>query len=216
MGLYQPQYSFIVSFIKKGDTMAIDFEFYNAPDPTGDNPETFYARPVISRTVGTEEICSDIQYASSLTMVDIKAVLAALSDAIIFHMGQSHRIYLEGIGYFQPTLKVMREVVPDKTRAQSVCFKSITYRPDTRIVKYLADVETRRAVFKVHSDKLTTTEVDKMVTEYLQSNDYITRAKMEKLCRLTRSTTQRHITRMLSEGKLSNKGTRKQPLYVLK
>ncbi len=196
--------------------MAIDFEFYNVPDPTGDEPERYYARPVISRTVGTEEICNDIQYASSLTMIDIKAVLAALSDAIIFHMGQSHRIYLEGIGYFQPTLRVTREVVPEKTRAQSVFFKSITYRPDTRIIKYLADAETRRAIFKVHSDKLTADDVDRMVTQYLQTNEYLTRAKIEVLCRLTRSTAQRHITRMLTEEKLRNKGTKKQPLYVLK
>lgn len=195
--------------------MAIQFEFYESPDATGENVEKYHARTVILKKVTTEDICHEIQHASSLTEGDIRAVLTALSDSLIFHMSHSHRVHLEGIGYFQPTLRVTREIIPDKTRAQSVWFKSVSFKPDKRIVRYLGGVFTERAEVKVHSAKLTNEQVDEKVTRYIQKNEFMTRKQMQLFCGMTKSTTQRHITRMLGEGKLMNKGTQKQPLYVL-
>jgi len=194
--------------------MAIQFDFYETPDPSGEKPSRYHARTVSHRTVKTDQIAVEIQMASTLTVADIKAVLTALNDRIAFHLGESNHVHLEGIGYFQATLATTKEVDPKKTRAQSVWFKSVKFRADQELKNRLKMVRTERSGFKTHSAKLTREQVDSKVTEYLSNKPFITRRQMQQLLKMTRSTTLSHIRRMLQEEKIKNMGTRFQPIYT--
>lgn len=194
--------------------MSIKFEFYETPDPSGEKSGKYHARTVTFRTVSTEQIAREIQMASSLTIPDVRAVLSALKNRITYHLGESSRIHLEGIGYFQVTLTTQREIDPKKTRAQSVLFKSVKFRADRELKNELSMIPTERSTIKVHSAKLSPEQVNKRVIEYLQNHNFVTRKTMQGILGMTRSTTLNHIRRMLQEEIIKNMGTRNQPIYV--
>ena len=194
--------------------MSIKFEYYETPDTSGEKSGKFHPRTVSSKTVATNDVAHRIHQSSTLTIGDIKGVLAALRDEIAYHLGQSNRVHLEGIGYFQATLKADKEVDPRKTRAQSVWFKSVKFRADEELKEKLRYTKTVRSVIKRHSARLTNEQVDQKVEEWFATGDFLTRKRLEKLCRLTPSTAAIHIRRLKAEGKIKNINTNSQPIYV--
>lgn len=194
--------------------MSIDFEFYETPDPSGEKKERYHARVVSRNTVTTDKMADIIQEASSLTITDVKAVLTALSYWMAEYMADGNRVHLEGIGYFQPTLKCTQEVDPRKTKAQSVWFKSVKFRADQQLKKRLKNVHTKRSSMKIHSAKLANDQVDKKIADYISVNNFITRKQIQELLRMTDSTMHRHIQRMIKEGKIKNTGTRTHHIYI--
>lgn len=194
--------------------MAILFDFYETPDPSGEGEKKYHARVVTLATTSTDDLCQEIQSQTSLSPGDIKAVLIALNESLVFHLSRSNRVHLEGIGYFQPSLRPLKKIVPGKTHSQSVWFKSIKFRADKQLRDSLKYAVTRRSPVKNHSARLTDETVDKKVKTYLQDHDFIARKDVEELCQFTRSMALRHINRMIGEGKLKNRNTKKYPLYV--
>lgn len=194
--------------------MSIEFEFYETPNPSGEKNGRYHARAITRNTVSTEQIINEINEASSLTPGDIKATLASLSDILVRHLGSSERVYLEGIGYFQPTLTYSKEIDPNKTRAQSVWFKSIKFRADQSLKKRLMNIRTIRTEFKNHSAKLSNEDIDQRLTRYFRKNNRLMRRDLEHICSFTRTTAARHMSRLVKEGKIRNIGLRNQPIYV--
>ncbi len=194
--------------------MAIDFEFYQNPDPSGEGNEKFHVRPVTRDTVGTNEICKKIQISCSLTEGDVRAVLSALKTEILWNVQNSNRVHLEGIGYFEAGLKVIREVVPEKTRSASVYCDSLNFRADKIMKQQLLQIPTARAEFKKHSTRLSDKTVDKKVAEYLSEHPSMTRHDLQQLCGFTNYLAHKHIKRMLAENKIRNINTRQQPVYI--
>ncbi len=194
--------------------MPIKFEFYTIPDPEEEGKVIHHARPIINRTVKTPEIARKIQSASSLTIGDVKAVLSALTDIIAENLEDSNRVHLEGIGFFEPTLKATREIDPLKTRAQSVWFKAVSYRADKILKSRLVGAMTERSSLKIHSTILTDEEVDEKVRIYFVDNQFLNTQRLRYLCGFTRYAATKHIKRMLQEGKIRNVYTNKNPMYV--
>lgn len=195
--------------------MAIKFEFYESPVSNGEKSANYHARTISLRTVTTDQIARDIHEKSSLTTSDVKAVIVELSNEIAFHLGESERVHIEGIGYFQATLKCDKEIDPQKTRAQSVWFKSVKYRADQELKKKLKYIKTERSAIKSHSARLTNEEVDEKVSAFLAEGGFLTRGKLQAICKLTSSTAAKHIRRMREERKIKNINTPRHPIYVL-
>ena len=64
---------------------------------------------------------------------------------------------------------------------------------------------------QVHlSDK----EIDRRLTGYFSTHQFLTRESFQVLCGMMRSTAQLHIRLLRSEGKLENAGKLNQPIYV--
>lgn len=194
--------------------MAIEFEFYENPEASGEKSDKYHARAVTTKTATTNEIAHSIHMSSTLTAGDIKGVLTALSNEIASRLGDSQRVHLEGIGYFQATLKCSKEIDPKTTRAQSVYFKSVKFRADEELKGKLRYIQTVRSKRKIHSTPLTNEEVDRRVAGLFEKGDFLTRKRLEELCHLTPSTATRHINRLKEEGKIKNINTRLQPVFV--
>jgi len=194
--------------------MAIKFEYYKSPKASAEEEDKYHARAVTTRTITTDQIARYIQEASSLTMSDVKAVLVALSNELAYHLGESERVHLEGIGYFQTTLKSDKVIDPKKTRAQSVWFKSVKFRADQQLKKKLANMLTVRSEVKRHSVSLTNEEIDRRVALFFKSEQFLTRRYLEAICNMTQPTASRHLKRLKEEGKIKNIGMPKQPIYT--
>ena len=65
-----------------------------------------------------------------------------------------------------------------------------------------------------HSQKLSDKEIDRRLTGYFSTHQFLTRSDFQSLCGMMRSTAQLHIRLLRSEGKLENAGKLNQPIYV--
>lgn len=195
--------------------MSILFDFYESPDPSSaEEKPRYHARVVTVRTLSTDDVIEKLTLATTLTPGDIQNVLVSLSNLIATSLGDSERVNLDGIGTFQAVLKTEREINPEKTRAQSVWFKTVRFKPDQKLKNKLKNVGTSRSSLKRHSSKLSNEEVDNILTRYFAENETLSRRKLEELCGLRQSTASRHIRRLLDENKIRNIHLKRQAIYV--
>ncbi|KAA4212120.1 DNA-binding protein, partial [Bacteroides ovatus] len=92
--------------------------------------------------------------------------------------------------------------------------KTIGFRPDARLRGELVGVKGSRSKYARHSESLSVVEIDMRLKEYFADHDVMLRYDFQEVCCMTRTTANRHLRRLLEEGKLKNIGKRMQPIYV--
>ena len=195
--------------------MPIEFDIYPSPAPSGSDRElTYHARVANSATVDTVEIARNIQKRCTLTMSDIRAVLSELHDELVHHLCNGNHVHLEGIGYFRLTLSAPRDITPTNMHGQQIGIKAVDFRADHLLKKDLAErARFKRTSRKSHSAALSIYEVDALLHDYFDENQYLTRQKFEQLCGFTSTTAARHLKRLIGEGRLVNTNTKQSPVY---
>lgn len=195
--------------------MTILFDFYTSPSsPEKEEKEKYHARVVRSHTVQIDDIVNNISKRCTLSKGDIRAVLDELGDELVYNLCEGDRIYLPGIGYFYLSLSAPKEADPKTTRAQSIGIKAVEFRADSILKNSLeSHAKFERSDIKVHSSRLDIYETDALLEDYFHKNEFLTRIKFEKLCCFTKTTAQRHLQRLVNEGRLVNVNTRHNPIY---
>lgn len=195
--------------------MPILFDFYVSPSDSGKGEkEKYHARVVRSHTVQIADIVNNISKRCTLSKGDIRAVLDELGDEIVYNLCEGNRVYLPGIGYFYLSLSTPKEADPKTTRSQSIGIKAVEFRADSILKNNLeSHARFERSDIKVHSSRLDSYEIDALLEDYFHKNDFLTRIKFEKLCGFTKTTAQRHLQRLMDEGRLVNVNTRHNPIY---
>ncbi len=195
--------------------MAIEFDIYPSPSaPDSEGQPTYHARVANSATIDTHEIAQNIHKRCTLTMSDIKAGLSELHDELVFHLCNGNHVHLEGIGYFRLTLSAPKEITPTNMHRQNISIKAVDFRADTSLKKDLIEkAEFKRTEHKHRSALLDIYEIDALLVDFFETNQYLTRRRFEQLCNFTPSTASRHLKRLLEEGRLRNTNTKQSPVY---
>ena len=196
--------------------MAIHFEWYENPvPPNRPDEKKLHARITYNGKVGTDYVRRKIQERCSLTETDVTAVLDALSHVLGQELGDGRQVHLDGIGYFHPTLKCIEEVTAETKRKNTkVRLKGIKFRADQVLKNEIGAIKVKPLGLNEHSQKLSDKEIDRRLTSYFSTHQFLTRSDFQSLCGMMRSTAQLHIRLLRSEGKLENAGKLNQPIYV--
>lgn len=195
--------------------MPILFDFYASPsDPEKEEKEKYHARVVRSHTVDINDIVNNISKRCTLSKGDIRAVLDELGDELVYNLCEGDRVCLPGIGYFYLSLSAPKDADPKTTRSQSIGIKAVEFRADSILKNSLENrARFERSDIKVHSSRLNIYEIDALLVDYFYENDFLTRTRFERLCGFTKTTAQRHLQRLLDEGRLVNVNTLHNPIY---
>lgn len=195
--------------------MPILFDFYASPsDPEKEEKEKYHARVVKSHTVQIDDIVNNISKRCTLSKGDIRAVLDELGDELVYNLCEGNRVCLPGIGYFYLSLSAPKDANPKTTRSQSIGIKAVEFRADSILKNGLeSHAQFERSDIKIHSSKLAIYEIDALLVDYFYENEFLTRTKFERLCGFTKTTAQRHLQRLMNEGRLVNVNTRHNPIY---
>lgn len=200
--------------------MPILFDWYENPKTKENQGEelTLHPRIRLNGTTTTDELRHYIQEYCSLTRTDVSAVLDALSHFVGRELREGRNVHLDGIGYFRPTLTCTEPVTPDtKRKSTKIKLKGIQFRPDKSLRSEIGSIKVKPLKENdLTKRKLTTEEIDRKLEKYFRSHDFLTRRNFESLCEMSRTTATRHIQRLCEEGKLENKGLKKQPVYFPK
>ncbi|MBE5695776.1 MAG: DNA-binding protein [Bacteroides sp.] len=179
--------------------MAILYDWYENPGESDDSEEKgLHPRIFLNGKVGTDKLCRMIHGRSSLSVGDVKNAFEMLAQICGEELREGREIHIEGLGYFAPILRSTQKVTRStKNKWSKMELKTIGFRPDAR-----------------HSESLSQVEIDMRLKEYFADHDVMLRYDFQEVCCMTRTTANRHLRRLLEEGKLRNIGKRMQPIYV--
>lgn len=195
----------------------IKYDFYDNPDNKTDNLKSrYHIRICNQQSIGTDDIVHSISKRSTLTPIDIKAVITAFQDEIAYQLGQGKIIRLEGLCSFDISLKTDNGICTGKENASSIVLKSVNINPDKEFTeKVKENISGLEKVKGKHSSIMPNEEVDKFIIEYFKYEKSITRAKLQDMLSMTRYMANLHIKRLVNEGKITNIGFENHPVYIL-
>lgn len=197
--------------------MAILFDWYENPKPSGKEQEerTLHPRIKYNGSIGTKQLRRRIQERCSLTETDVSAVLDALSHILGQELADGKQVHLDGIGYFRPSLTCTGPVTVDtKRKITKVKLKSILFRADQTLRNEFGILKVKRLKGELDFSQPTNEEIDRRLTKYFQTHQFMRRQDFQNICGMARSTAMRHIRRLRSEEKLINEGSPMQPIYM--
>lgn len=193
----------------------VKYDLYkNPPRKDGKTRQKLHARVVNYKTVETDQLVYDMQEGCTLTPADIHASLNALNHSLVRLLKEGNQVHIEGLGYFGLTLECPQVESAKEIRAESITFKSITFRPEKELKRQLQTIHPVRNNIKNHSQAFSKIEVDALLTDYFTDHDYILTKEFCQLCDMTRITATRRINELLKDGKLRKEGGKGSPFYV--
>ena len=194
--------------------MSAHYDFYKNP-PAAKEPDKAQLHPriVSHHTVTPQELAQSIQARCTATTADVKVVLESLRSVMVQALKEGDRVHVDGIGYFSITLEA--EPIQDKKgiRAESVHFKSVSFKPEAQLKKSLDGVRLERNPNKAHSKMCSDAEIAKRLDKYFEHKQTITRDEFQQLCGLLRTTAQRKLNELKVMGKLRNVGYPRYAIY---
>ena len=196
--------------------MAILYDWYENPGGSDDSEEKgLHPRIFLNGKVGTDKLCRMIHGRSSLSVGDVKNAFEMLAQICGEELREGREVHIEGLGYFAPILRSTQKVTRStKNKWSKMELKTIGFRPDARLRGELVGAKASRSKYARHSESLSEVEIDMRLKEYFADHDVMLRYDFQEVCCMTRTTANRHLRRLLEEGKLRNIGKRMQPIYV--
>ena len=196
--------------------MAILYDWYENPGESNDSEEKgLHPRIFLNGKVGTDKLCRMIHGRSSLSVGDVKNAFEMLAQICGEELREGREVHIEGLGYFAPILRSTQKVTRStKNKWSKMELKTIGFRPDARLRGELVGAKASRSKYARHSESLSEVEIDMRLKEYFADHDVMLRYDFQEVCCMTRTTANRHLRRLLEEGKLKNIGKRMQPIYV--
>lgn len=196
--------------------MAILYDWYENPGESNDSEEKgLHPRIFLNGKVGTDKLCRMIHGRSSLSVGDVKNAFEMLAQICGEELREGREVHIEGLGYFAPILRSTQKVTRStKNKWLKMELKTIGFRPDARLRGELRGAKVSRSKYARHSESLSAVEIDMRLKEYFADHDVMLRYDFQEVCCMTRTTVNRHLRRLLEEGKLKNIGKRMQPIYV--
>jgi predicted histone-like DNA-binding protein len=196
--------------------MSVFYDYYESPEnPVNKGEKHYHARPVLSRTVSTEQVINRIHERCTLTKGDILAALDGLGTVLSEFLQEGQRVHLDRIGYFSVSLACNAKVTnPRGAKVDKIGVKSVKYRADKRMKSELAAVHVSRERAGRHSARLSAAEIGRRLGAWFADHQVMTRREFQSLCEMSQMTAIRHIRRLVEEGHLKNIGLPRQPIYV--
>lgn len=196
--------------------MAIIYDWYENPKESDDSEEKgLHPRIFLNGKVSTDKLCRMIHGRSTLSVGDVKNTIEMLAEICSEELREGREVHLDGLGYFAPILRSTQKVTRSTpNKSMKATLKTIGFRPDVRLRGGLVGVKATQYKYARHSAALSVDDIDKRLKTYFVEHDVMLRTDFQEICALTRSTANRHLRRLLQEGKLRNVGRRMQPVYV--
>lgn len=135
--------------------MAINYAIKRCPNPNGvEGVDYFVPRVIKVDDYTVDELATDINDATGVSEVDVKAVLAALNKQIRKGLLNGRTVVLEDVGRLSVGLKAKcftRETMQDEEFQPSAMIKGvhINFRPDAGI---LTELRTNKSLRRISSE----------------------------------------------------------------
>ena len=195
--------------------MPIKFDLYTNPEKEGVTTSRLHAKVITNGVVTTRNLSESINQKCTLTVADVRAVLAALNTEMYNALSDGYIVHLEGIGRFSLSLKCAPDVNPEYVNAADIKVKGIHFTPDQELYEKFETVQFEHETDNSrHSGNMELEEVMVKMDIYYAENQFMRRRDFEKLTGFNKSKAWRTLKVFVEDGTLKNVGTKEMPMYV--
>ena len=194
--------------------MAVHYDFYKSPPASDKEGKVrLHPRVVPFNTVTPKDLAEQVQELSTASTADVSVVLEALRKVMIREIKYGNRVHLDGFGYFMMTLEC--EPIDDerKIRAESIQFKSISFKPEANLKKEFKTISLERTQSKRHSLIITDDAIMEKLAAYFATNRFISRQEFQALCGLRQTAAIQRLKHLTAMGLLNKVGSPHFPMY---
>ena len=194
----------------------IEYDFYENPAKSSEFQKSKYHIRICKRqTVSTKGIVKSISSKCTLTPADIQAVITAFQDEIALQLQQGKIVRLDGLCQFDISLTTSSDVCTGQESGSEIVLKSVNINPDKKLTEEVRKhLCTRVKSSGKHSDDVSDTDLNDVLTEHFRKKSIITRAELQRKCSITKYMACILINRLIDEGKIRNIGYRTHPIYA--
>ena len=193
----------------------IQFDFYKNPSKAVENKGAeYHVRINNNVTINMKTLIERLQRETTVTDVDIVAVLTGVKTIITDELSHGNVVSLDGICKLEPILGKRNGYINGKENGSEIEIKNVRVRPYKSLVKEIRDKQKPCSLNRVkHSATLDDTQIEERLTQYFKENDYINRQQIENLFGLTRYKATILLKQLVEEKKLIHPGNSKDSLY---
>lgn len=194
--------------------MTAKYDFFLTPQPKEKQEKTkYHARVVIDRTLGNQEIATEISKRCTINKAEAMAVMDEMQEIFRQMLAEGHAIKLEGIGTFRISAKSPTITSKNEIRAESIKFRGVVYRPEKKLLRRLGSTKFQKVMYSKTSVDISDIEIDGLLTEYFKDHTYITTKELQYLCGLSNHTALRRLKERVKEGRMTHPGHRHSAFY---
>ncbi len=194
--------------------MTAKYDFFLTPQPKEKQEKTkYHARVVIDRTLGNQEIATEISKRCTINKAEAMAVMDEMQEIFRQMLAEGHAIKLEGIGTFRISAKSPAITSKNEIRAESIKFGGVVYRPEKKLLRRLGSTKFQKVMYSKTSVDISDIEIDGLLTEYFKDHTYITTKELQYLCGLSNHTALRRLKERVKEGRMTHPGHRHSAFY---
>lgn len=199
--------------------MEIKYDIYTLSNVAGEGKERKFIKLIQREPKDENSLAKSIESGCTLTKSDIKAMFAALHDYAVHELSEGHRIYVPELGYFSLSVELERDEFnpKKKIRGQDIRLRGINFLPEKKLVQEVAqNVSFVRSRYSSQSTKYTEKEMWQKISDYLDTQRFITNRVMQIQFGLTKYTTHKWLTFFVEKDMLVKSGTNHAPIYYKK
>lgn len=193
--------------------MAALYDLFRTPQPKDKKKVRYHARSVVTGKMSTRHLIQEITRRGAFKEGVVTGVLIALEEALRDALAEGKSVQLDGLGAFRISAKSPSVRDKHEIRAESIEFKGIVYKADSKLLKRLKSTKFLRTQYSRCSEEISDIEIDGLLMEFFKEHDCITTKEMQHLCGLSNATALRRLKERVKEGKLMHPGHLRAPFY---
>jgi len=124
--------------------MAFQYEVKTKRSGLNDKEAKYYAIPVRSGEISTRQLAREISKRCTLSEVDVRATLMALSETMQDYLHDGYSVKLDDLGRFTISATSDGFDTPEECTAKKVRAKKICFMADKELKKNLKGIEFER------------------------------------------------------------------------
>lgn len=191
--------------------MAIDIEWLPLPTQNGDK-DKYYPHVTNNGTVDFQSLCESITKRGSYTKGTVRNVLSDIVDVIAETLREGKAIDLAELGTFR--LSVGTDAQPDvPLHKRKVTVRGVSFQPDRMLMNAIGTPAFRCR--KATAVSMTSGRLKRLLSEYFETHESITRSQFETLCRLKRTVAYIRLNELVESGFLKRVGCNRETRYEI-
>jgi len=202
--------------IKKQKPMSAHYKILENPQPEPDKqPISYHARYIPTSTVRINQLCKEISEMSTFTSGDIKGIIEALSNRIIFHLEYGEDLDIEGLGHFTVSLDCDQPQNGERHTAVHVHFKTVKFRCCKNIKEKLRWMHFEPVPKEDRYSGLSPERRRRNILNYLSRRNVVQSSDCMAINNCSRYMAIKDLKALMEEGKIIRLGHKKSAMYRL-
>lgn len=124
--------------------MAALYDLFRTPQPKGEKKVRYHARSVVTGKMTTRDLVKTIAQRSAFKEGVVTGVLISLEETLKEALAEGKSVQIDGIGAFRISAKSPSVRDRHEIRAESIEFKGVVYKADTKLLKKLSGTKFLR------------------------------------------------------------------------